>query len=251
MQLSSHNISNKGLSPRYPLLRFLVISWQIICTFHFRHGFWVSLFFFLLTEGRRRQSLALLFANSAFQLVSCDAIGVAQPLPAELGPLPLYPLGNGYYSVLGPSLGQTIPEDHDNGSPNDTPAYNHTGIDLAPTLTPSRDKVFCGSKCSGNRFAPLPLYTHPSHQLTSRSGLHTCSPRSYTCKAPSCTRPTPFKTQQALNRHYEVIHLAERIDCPFPGCENVGEKGIKRYDNLVIHMRNKHGVSPAGDASGE
>ena len=192
------------------------------------------------------------FANSAFQLVSCDALGVAQPLPAELGPLPLYPLGNGYYSVLGPPLSYTIPEDYANESPNDALAYNNTGIDLTPTLTPPKDKVFCrSSKCSVNRFVSLLLYVYPSHQLTSLSGPHTCSPRSYTCKTPGCTRPTPFKTKQALNRHHEVIHLAERINCPFLGCENVGEKGIKRYDNLVVHMRNKHGVSPAGEASGE
>ena len=231
---------------------------------HFSFQTWILrklLFFFLLTEERRSTFVApppalfaLLPANRVFQLVSRDALGVAQPLPAELGPLPLYPLGNGYYSVLSPPLGQAILEDHANGSPNDALTHNNTGIDLAPTLTPSRDKVFCRSpKCSGNRFAPPSTvqYIYPSHRLTLRSGPHTCSPRSYTCKTPGCTQPTPFKTKQALNRHYEVIHLAERIDCPFPGCENVGEKGIKRYDNLVVHMRNKHGVSPAGEACGE
>jgi len=192
------------------------------------------------------------YPEPEFKLISRDTLGVAQPLPTELGPLPLCPLGNGYYSVLGPSLGQAILEDHANGSPNDTLTYNNTGIDLAPTLTPSRDKVFCGSsKCSGNRFAPLPLYVYLSRQLTKRSGPHTCSPRSYTCTAPGCTRPTPFKTKQALNRHHEVIHLVERVDCLFPGCENVGEKGSKRYDNLVVHMRNKHGTSPAGGATRE
>ena len=199
-------------------------------------------------ESRRND---LFFHGPKFKLISRDALGVAQPLPTELGPLPLYPIGNDYYSVLGPSLGQATLEDHNNGSPNDTPAYNHTGINLAPTLAPSSTKVFCqSSKCSGNGFVPLLLYVYPSHQLTSRSGPHACSPRSYTCNTPGCTRPTPFKTQQGLNRHYEVIHLAERIDCLFPGCENVGEKGIKRYDNLVVHMRHKHGVSPVGGASG-
>ena len=78
-----------------------------------------------------------------------------------------------------------------------------------------------------------------------------CFRRSYTCHAPDCTRPTPFKTRQALNRHYEVIHFAERFDCLVPGCKNVGEKGIKRYDNLVAHMRNKHGASPAAGLAAE
>jgi len=146
VQLSSQEVSNKGVSPRYPLLKFLVIAWQIICTFHFRKWILRKFFFFLLTEKG---------GGRLFQLVSRDALGVAQPLPAELGPQPLYPLGDGYYSVLGPLLGQAILEDPANGSPNNTPAYNHTGIDLATTLTPSRNKVFCGSsKCSGNRFAP-------------------------------------------------------------------------------------------------
>ena len=177
-----------------------------------------------------------------------DAFETAHPLPPHIGPLPLYPLGDGYYSILGPPLG------HANESTNDFLDYSRTGIGIGITLTPPKDKIFCrSSKCSGNRFASpsTVLYIYPSHQLTSRSGPHTCSPRSYTCTAPGCTRPTPFKTKQALNRHYEVIHLAERIDCPFPGCENVGEKGIKRYDNLVVHIRNKHGVSSAGGASGE
>ena len=49
VQLSSQKISNKGVSPHYPLLRFLVISWQIICTFHFRNG--VSFFFSPPTDG--------------------------------------------------------------------------------------------------------------------------------------------------------------------------------------------------------
>ena len=41
-----------------------------------------------------------------------------------------------------------------------------------------------------------------------------------------------------------------RFDCPVPGCENIGKKGIKRYDNLVAHMRNKHGVSQTGGSCG-
>jgi len=92
----------------------------------------------------------------------------------------------------------------------------------------------------------LPLYSRPWHPLTWRSGPHTCSRRSFTCNVPECIRETPFATRQALNRHHESVHLAQRFNCPMPGCENVGEKGIKRYDNLVAHMKNQHGVSPAG-----
>ena len=39
-----------------------------------------------------------------FNLVCADAAGIAQPLPAELGPLPLYLDEDGFYSVLGPPL---------------------------------------------------------------------------------------------------------------------------------------------------
>ena len=167
------------------------------------------------------------------------------PLPAELGPLPLFQHDDGFFSVLGPPLCHATPEDQANRSTGHTLAYSP--INIPATLTPltPRDKVFCGSfKCSGTRFVPRStlLSAYPSDKLTLRSGPHTCSRDSYTCNVPDCDRPTPFKTRQSLNRHYEVVHLAERFDCPVPECENVGEKGIKRYDNLVAHMRNKHGL---------
>lgn len=178
-------------------------------------------------------------------ITKVNATGIGHPLPAELGPLPLYQDHDGFYSVLGPPLGHPAQEDQATGSSNQILAYSP--IDIPLILTPPRDKVFCGSpKCSGNRFAtPFSVLKsiYPSATLTQRSGPHTCSRRSYTCNAHNCTRPTPFKTKQAFNRHYEVIHLAQRFDCPVPGCVNVGENGVKRYDNLVAHMRNKHGYS--------
>ena len=103
---------------------------------------------------------------------------------------------------------------------------------------------------TGSHPFPLYLYAYLLHLLTKRRGPHTCSRHSYTCNAPDCARPTPFGTKQALNRHYEVIHLAERIDCPVPGCKNVGENGIKRYDNLVAHVRNIHGDYQLVDDAG-
>ena len=170
---------------------------------------------------------------------------IAHPVPAELGPLPLYRDNDGFYSVLGPPLSHRTYEDQAKKSTNYALAYNP--INISTTLAPPREKFFCASsKCSGNRFASPPQCFYPSHQLTRRRGPHTCSHRSYTCNAPQCNRQAPFSTKQALNRHYEVIHLAVRFNCPVPGCENVDENGIKRYDNLVAHMRKKHGISPAG-----
>ncbi|KAG0640954.1 hypothetical protein HOY80DRAFT_1040473 [Tuber brumale] len=173
---------------------------------------------------------------SCIQLVLVDSAGFACPLPAELGPLPLHQDDDGFHSVLGPPLSHAIPGgDQANESTGtnagDTLAYDR--VNISTTLTPPRGVASCGSsRCPGI------------------SGPHTCFRRSYTCTAPGCTWPTPFKTKQALDRHYEVIHLAERLGCPVPGCENVGEKGIKKYDNLVAHMRGKHGASPACGAQG-
>ncbi|KAG0640959.1 hypothetical protein HOY80DRAFT_1021617 [Tuber brumale] len=90
-------------------------------------------------------------------LVLTNATGAAQPLPTELGPLPLHPQNDGFYSVLGPPLGHT------------TPVENQTG--------------------------------------------------------------------ESPNGCLE--------------CGNIGDKGIKRHDNLVAHIKNKHGALPAGGSQGD
>ena len=110
-------------------------------------------FFFANSSENTITNNSEVLTPSLFQLVSTDANGIVLPLPAELGPLPLYPQSDGFYSVLGPPITHVIHEAEVNGSTNDphTLAYN-------PTLTPSRGNVFCGSSnCSGNRFAPTPL----------------------------------------------------------------------------------------------
>ncbi|RPB00439.1 hypothetical protein L873DRAFT_1843039 [Choiromyces venosus 120613-1] len=162
-------------------------------------------------------------------LVLTDNTGKALPLNPELGPLPLHLHNDGWCTVLGPPLSHTTAGvNQNNHSTNNIPAVNNVNNILSPIITP-RDKVYCGSsKCTGN------------------SGPHTCSRRSFTCDAPDCAWATPFQTKQALNRHYEMIHLDERLDCPMPGCQNVGERGIKRYDNLVVHVRSKHGMTLVG-----
>ncbi|RPA90018.1 hypothetical protein L873DRAFT_1849020 [Choiromyces venosus 120613-1] len=188
------------------------------------------------------------------ELVLADATGKALPLNPELGPLPLYLHDDGWRTVLGPPLSHTTAGvNQANHSTNNVPAVNNVNI-LAPIITP-RDKVYCGSsRCAGNRFtisSPLLVKVYPARRLTQRSGPHTCSLRSFTCNAPDCARATPFQTKQALNRHYEMIHLDERLDCPVPGCQNVGEKGIKRYDNLVVHARSKHGMTLVSGSQGD
>lgn len=92
--------------------------------------------------------------HTPYLLVATDATGIAQPLPAELGPLPLYQDDGGFYSVLGPSLSHATPQDQGYGSADGTLAYNC--INSLATVSPHRNPVFCGSsKCPGNRFASL------------------------------------------------------------------------------------------------
>ncbi|RPA90007.1 hypothetical protein L873DRAFT_1789008 [Choiromyces venosus 120613-1] len=173
------------------------------------------------------------YSHSTLDLILTDATGKALPLNPELGPLPLYLQDDGWCTVLGPPLSHiTVGVNRDNHSTNNIPTVNNVGIP-APIIAP-RDKVYCGSsRCVGN------------------SGPHTCSSRSFTCDAPDCARATPFPTRQALNRHYEMIHLDERLDCPVPGCQNIGERGIKRYDNLVVHVRSKHGMTIVSGSQGD
>ena len=70
--------------------------------------------------------------------------------------------------------------------------------------------------------------------------------RGYLCHELGCTWRSSFPTKQALDRHHEVKHLNKRVDCPVQGCERVGDKGIKRKDNLPAHVWNKHGIKLRG-----
>ena len=79
--------------------------------------------------------------------------------------------------------------------------------------------------------------------LPSDSGPHSCTPGHFTCKAPNRSWPGTFKTKQAFKRHYRAKHLNDRVDCPVEGCLYVGDRGIKRADNLPAHLLNKHGIS--------
>ncbi|CUS07923.1 unnamed protein product [Tuber aestivum] len=162
--------------------------------------------------------------SALFQLVSTDAAGTVEPLPTDLGPLPLYRLDDGFYSVLDPSLNRATPCANQSPHHIANGTFENNTI-LSATLTPARIIIFCGAiRCPG------------------ASGPHSCLDRSFICNARNCHWTNPFKTKQGFNRHYEAVHLAERVDCPIPGCENVGERGIKRYDNLAAHLRTKHGI---------
>ena len=134
----------------------------------------VKLLFFLLSCAKCLYHIRLrLLVLDSFRLVATDATGIAQPLPTELRPLPLYQDGDHFYSVLGPSLSDTIPQDQNNGSADGTLAYNC--INTLATLSPPRDRVFCGSsKCPGNRLiCPSGmLYTCPSSTNPEKRSAH-------------------------------------------------------------------------------
>ena len=88
-------------------------------------------------------------------------------------------------------------------------------------------------------FLPIPIVSISS---ASQHSSRTRSRRRHICPEPRCTWQSPFKTKQGLARHRELVHLQERFDCPIPGCDRVGDKGIKRKDNLRTHVRDRHQV---------
>ncbi|CUS14000.1 unnamed protein product, partial [Tuber aestivum] len=164
-------------------------------------------------------------APHQFELVSSDEFGAPHPLPRELGDLPLYPDEDGFYSVNGP-------------------------LDL--TILPSNVAVPPVDRGNHVTFHPLTNQTQhladqqhphisPHHRQRSSSHLsgepHTRPERrNHSCDQPGCAWPSSFSTRQALTRHREAVHLNLRVDCPIPGCERVGDKGISRKDNLPAHV---------------
>ena len=88
----------------------------------------------------------------------------------------------------------------------------------------------------------LPHTPIPAPPLQFRPGPRKFAQGGYVCNEPGCPWPSPFPTKQGLNRHHEVKHLEQRLNCPIPGCESVGNRGIKRKDNLRAHVWNQHRV---------
>ncbi|RPB00412.1 hypothetical protein L873DRAFT_1843026, partial [Choiromyces venosus 120613-1] len=164
-------------------------------------------------------------APGSFELVSFNATGAAQPLPKELGPLPLYRQDDGFYSVLGPSLSHAAPGNGqaNNSTDND---FADESVNISATAhSPMGPRIPCEfTRYSGNSVQ----YKRPL--------------RIYSCEKPGCTSLTPFSTFGGLVRHSRAKHYGDgrRHDCPVSGCKKVGENGIKRRDNLLAHIRNVH-----------
>ncbi|CUS13199.1 unnamed protein product, partial [Tuber aestivum] len=166
------------------------------------------------------------------QPIDSDELGNPPRLHPRLDHLPLHPDGDGWYSVLGPSIGTS-----------DNPAT----VDVVKEANQESNATIQGSPVnpSRNSCLDLPRIFCQYHKCTGASGPHTCAPGRFTCEAPNCPWSRTFKTKQAFNRHYHVMHGNDRVDCPVEGCENVRARGIKRADNLPAHLLNKHGISSA------
>ena len=215
------------------------------------------LFLFFLTPSRfdTYESHSLVpHAATDFVLVSLDPLGNRLGLPAGLGDLPLHHNKDGWHSVLGSWNATTDNTETVNGGGSS----NNSDTPIPPVNPPQNARpdptlIFCQyHKCSGNRLATpfisyLTCTRHTTLTATGTvlcdSGPHTCAPGRFTCAAPDCSWAGIFKTKQAFNRHYRAKHLNDRVDCPIKGCLYVGDRGIKRADNLPTHLLNKHGKS--------
>jgi len=83
-------------------------------------------------------------------------------------------------------------------------------------------------------FAPALGSQHPS---TSAEKVK----KGYSCFHPKCGKVVSRASD--LARHYQSIHNRETtFHCSEPACKYHEEKGFSRYDKLLSHQRNAHGV---------
>lgn len=76
------------------------------------------------------------------------------------------------------------------------------------------------------------------------SGPHQCSGRGanfiIACRGSNCS--STFRTRNNFSRHCDTVHQRVRglLSCPVDGCKRVGDRGFKRKDNVLQHMRSVH-----------
>jgi len=158
--------------------------------------------------------------------------------PPGLGNLPLYKEDDGFYSVTGPRLDADGSEGlvtHPSNNQISNPANRAPNVSF--NLQAQANTITKLDTPLGSSLPHTPNHMPPTQSLLSPGK----PPRNeYVCNELGCT--WKFPTKQGLDRHHESKHLKQRYDCPVPGCENVGKKGIKRRDNLRVHVLNQHGV---------
>ncbi|PUU74679.1 hypothetical protein B9Z19DRAFT_419184 [Tuber borchii] len=163
------------------------------------------------------------------------------PLPPQLENLPLYLDDDGFYSVNGPRF-------HANHSQHPTAHLLDNQIFKPVSQSPNTSSNPHQPPINGLNKLEIPLCTSaPCIRILAPPPQSQPNPRKfaqgeYICNEPDCAWKYPFPTKQGLTRHHEVKHLQKRFDCPIPGCESVGSRGIKRMDNLRAHVWNQHRV---------
>ena len=173
------------------------------------------------------------------------------PAPSKPEGLPLFLEDDGSYSVNGPALHVNYSE-----SPTTHLLYIQVSNPASQSSNISFDfhqhPIVTTDELAIPFWVPESLPPIPIPALSSQSqhGVQEFPQGRYFCFEPGCTRLSPFQTKQGLTRHQEGTHLQKRRDCPVPGCKRVGNKGIKRQDNLRAHVREQHQVKlprqPAG-----
>ena len=165
------------------------------------------------------------------------------PAPAKPAGLPLFLDEDGFYSVNGPAFHVNYsepPTTHllDNQVSNPTSQSSNISFDLHQHPIVTTDELAIPFWVPES----LPLIPIPAPPSQSQHSFQESPPKRYYCSEPDCTWPSPFETKQGLTRHCETTHLQKRWDCPFSGCDRVGDKGIKRKDNLRAHVREQHQI---------
>ena len=173
------------------------------------------------------------------------------PAPSKPEGLPLFLEDDGSYSVNGPALHvnrSEPPTTHhlDSQVSNPTIQSSNISFDLHQHPIVTTDEL------------AIPLWVPESHppilipalSPQSQHGVQEFPQGRYFCIEPGCTWLSPFETKQGLTRHRETKHFQKRRDCPIPGCKRVGNKGIKRKDNLRAHMQEQHQVKLPRQSAG-
>ncbi|PUU74852.1 hypothetical protein B9Z19DRAFT_1132446 [Tuber borchii] len=176
-----------------------------------------------------------------WKAVSDNNFDILQPLPSQAESLPLYLDGDGFYSVNGPTF-------HMNRGEHFTAHLRDNQASVATSSSNRSTSHLCLHPINATHWLAVPLcaslppipISSPSYH--SQHSLRTCPEGGYVCNEPGCTWLHPFRTKQGLTRHHKVKHIQMRYDCPIHGCKNKGNNGIKREDNLRVHLRDQHQV---------
>ncbi|KAG0637872.1 hypothetical protein HOY80DRAFT_970526 [Tuber brumale] len=181
-----------------------------------------------------------------FRLSDCAVVftsdfGTLHLLLSEPESLPLYPDDDGFYSVNGPALHSNYSK-YPTAHPLGSKTWGTGGQRLHTPSHPLQRPVDFVNESAILPRSSVPPSPPPSPSSPSPSSPETSPRRIYACQEPGCAWPSSFQTRQGLIRHHEARHLQKRLDCPFPGCKMIGNRGIKRKDNLRAHLWTRHGV---------